>query len=272
VALLKTTHGIRLLQQQHRHHFLLLPYQVVRSGWGVQAEVYSVTTTTNNCCTAFTSVSNCFNPGTNTTGTVTATGLTIGQTYLLMFDGNAGDVCSFTVSNWTAVGILPIELLNFVGHNEAEKNKIQWVTSNEKNSNYFRVEKSKDGINFEKLLDNNAAGNSQSPKYYNVFDLNPFEEITYYRLKLYHNDGSFEYSNIISINNSNLTDYISATRPNPTNGDIEFDVNMIQKGNILIEIYNNNGGIIHSNQQILNRWISIFKLGFKQMMIQVFIY
>jgi hypothetical protein len=222
------------------------------SGWGVQAEVYSVTTTTNNCCTAFTSVSNCFNPGTNTTGTVTATGLTIGQTYLLMFDGNAGDVCSFTVSNWTAVGILPIELLNFVGHNEDKKNKIQWVTSSEKNSNYFRVEKSKDGINFEKLLDNNAAGNSQSPKYYNVFDLNPFEEITYYRLKLYNNDGSFEYSNIISINNSNLTDYISATRPNPTNGDIEFDINMIQKGNILIEIYNNNGGLIHSNQQILN--------------------
>ena len=222
------------------------------SGWGIQAQVFSVTTTSIGCCNAFSSVSNCYNPGNTSTGTVTATGLTAGNTYILMIDGNSGDACSFSIANWTATGILPIDLMNFVGHNEAEKNKIQWVTSSEKNSNYFRVEKSKDGINFEKLLDNNAAGNSQSPKYYNVFDLNPFEEITYYRLKLYHNDGSFEYSNIISINNSNLTDYISATRPNPTNGDIEFDVNMIQKGNILIEIYNHNGGLIHSNQHILN--------------------
>jgi hypothetical protein len=217
--------------------------------WGIQAHVYSVTTTTNGCCTAFTSVSNCYNPGTTTLGTVTATGLVNGQTYVLMVDGNAGDVCNFTISGWTAVGILPLELLNFVGHNEEEKNKIQWVTSSEKNSNFFRLEKSKNGIDFEKLLDYNGAGNSESPKYYNAFDLSPYEDVTYYRLKLFNLDGTDEYSNIISINNKNLTDYITDARPNPTNGLLEFDINSKTKGKVLVEIYNSKGTLINSEEK-----------------------
>ncbi len=221
------------------------------NGWGVQAEVYSVTTNSNNCCTVFTSVSNCFNPGTSTTGTVTATGLTIGQTYILMVDGNAGDVCNFTISGWTAVGILPLELLTFLGHNEGDKNIVQWVTATEKNSDFFRLEKSSNGVDFEKLLDINAAGNSESTKYYNTFDVIPFEGISYYRLKLYDLDGSHEYSNIISVDNSKLTSYITAPRPNPTNGNIEFDVNTRTSERILIELYNNNGLIIHTIKQTI---------------------
>jgi hypothetical protein len=166
-----------------------------------------------------------------------------------MVDGNAGDVCNFTISGWTAVGILPLELLNFVGHNEEEKNKIQWVTSSEKNSNFFRLEKSKNGIDFEKLLDYNGAGNSESPKYYNAFDLSPYEDVTYYRLKLFNLDGTDEYSNIISINNKNLTDYITDARPNPTNGLLEFDINSKTKGKVLVEIYNSKGTLINSEEK-----------------------
>lgn len=216
---------------------------------GVQAQVFSVTTNASGCCTSFASVSNCYNPGTNTSGTVNATGLTIGQSYILMVDGWGGDVCNFTVSGWTATGILPLELLTFVGKNEEDKNLIQWVTATERNSSIFSLEKSKDGIYFENSIDVNAAGNSQSTKYYNTFDTRPFEQTTYYRLKLIYLDGSFEYSNIITIDNSNLTDYVSNTRPNPTKGDITFDVNAKANSNINIEIYNNTGLLIYSKQQ-----------------------
>ncbi len=221
------------------------------SSSGIQAHVYSVSQSTIGCCTNFTSTSNCFNPGTNTTGTVTATGLTVGQTYFLMVDGNGGNVCNYTISNWTATGVLPIELLTFVGRNEDEKNKIQWVTSTEKNTKYFRLEKSVDGVNFETLLDVNAAGNSGSPKYYNAYDMNPIEEMTYYRLNLFYLNGTADYSNIIAINNANLTSYISNARPNPTKGDIEFDINTKGKEKITIEIYNNMGAIVDSEERSL---------------------
>ena len=221
------------------------------NGWGVQGQVFSVTSSSIGCCNAFTSMSNCYNPGTTTLGTVTATGLTPGQSYILMIDGNAGDVCNFTISGWTATGILPIELLTFVGRNEEEKNKIEWVTATEKNTNYFRLEKSKDGVSFETLLDVNAAKNSGSPKNYAAFDMNPFEGISYYRLNLFNLDGSSEYSNVIAINNGNLTNYISNARPNPTKGEIEFDVNTKGKEKIRIELYNNTGAIISSEEQNL---------------------
>jgi hypothetical protein len=76
------------------------------NGFGIQAEIYEVTYDASGCCTGFTSVSNCFNPGTSSTGTFTASGLTPGNNYMLMFDGNAGDNCDFSISNWTASGIL----------------------------------------------------------------------------------------------------------------------------------------------------------------------
>ncbi|MES2566451.1 MAG: T9SS type A sorting domain-containing protein [Bacteroidota bacterium] len=220
-------------------------------GDGVQAHVYSVSHNASGCCTAFNSVSNCYNPGTSSSGTVNATGLTVGQIYVLMVDGYAGDVCDFTVSGWTAVGILPMELLTFVGRNEGEKNKLEWVTASEKNSNYFTIEKSDDGSEFEKIMDVGANGMSNSPKNYSAFDMNPFQELTYYRLKLVNIDDSYEYSNIISINNKNLTDYISNARPNPTNGNLEFDVNINRKEKILISIYNNNGALISAEQKNL---------------------
>ncbi|MEI6852323.1 MAG: PKD domain-containing protein [Bacteroidota bacterium] len=61
--------------------------------YGIQMEIYSTTD-----CYNYTAVSNCYNPGTPINGTISATGLTIGQTYYLMIDGNAGDVCDYVIS------------------------------------------------------------------------------------------------------------------------------------------------------------------------------
>ena len=73
------------------------------NNWGVQMQVYDVTYDGSGCCSSFTSMSNCYNPGDLTLGTVTATGLTIGNQYLLMVDGNAGDNCAFTISSYNFV-------------------------------------------------------------------------------------------------------------------------------------------------------------------------
>jgi gliding motility-associated-like protein len=60
---------------------------------GIQMEIYSTTD-----CLNFTANSNCWNPGVVTNGEVVATGLTPGQVYYLMIDGNAGDVCDYMIS------------------------------------------------------------------------------------------------------------------------------------------------------------------------------
>ncbi len=62
-------------------------------GQGIQAVVYST-----DDCNNFVQVSNCWSPGVQTPGTVTATNLQPYCTYYLMVDGFAGDFCEFTIS------------------------------------------------------------------------------------------------------------------------------------------------------------------------------
>lgn len=59
-------------------------------GSGIQAQIFSTAD-----CNFFTSVSNCVD-GVNTSGTVNAVNLTIGNIYYLMIDGKNGDVCDYT--------------------------------------------------------------------------------------------------------------------------------------------------------------------------------
>lgn len=227
------------------HSFPITSVNGCGSG-GIQAQVFAVSQNSLGCCTSFTSVSNCFNPGSVSTGTVSATGLTVGRTYVLMVDGYAGAVCNFVFTNWTATGILPLEMITFVGRNEGEKNKIEWVTATEKNTAYFSLEKSRDAVNFEKVVDIPAAGNSYAPKNYQAFDINPFEEITYYRLKQFDQDNTFDYSNIIAVDNKNLTDHIVEIRPNPVYNTTQFEIFTKESGYVNIQLLNSGGYILHT--------------------------
>ncbi|RMG96429.1 MAG: hypothetical protein D6706_10190, partial [Chloroflexi bacterium] len=60
---------------------------------GIQAQIYYSAN-----CSNFQAVSNCWAPGAPGTGTVIAINLTVGETYLLMIDGWAGDICDFTIT------------------------------------------------------------------------------------------------------------------------------------------------------------------------------
>lgn len=221
------------------------------SGFGIQATVLSVSENSLGCCTSFTSMSNCFSD--DAPSTVTATGLTVGQTYLLMVDGYAGDACDFTVSGWTAQGILPLELITFIAKNEGEKNKIDWVTATEKNTKNFIVEKSPDGIYFENLMSINAAGNSNTPKNYRAFDLNPYDEITYYRLKEFDQDETFNYSHIIAVDNKNLTERFSNIHPIPSRDIVYFDVYTKSKGDILIQVISYTGDVVIEKSEVIEQ-------------------
>ena len=71
-------------------------------GYGIQIMVFSA----NNCSGAVTSYG-CWNPGSASAGPVTVTnsGLTIGNTYYIMIDGNAGDVCSYTIQGTSGFSV-----------------------------------------------------------------------------------------------------------------------------------------------------------------------
>jgi len=116
----------------------------------------------------------------------------------------------WTVSTKTAP--LPVELINFYAKCVNDRVNLNWLTASETNNNYFTIERSKDFLNFEKVLDYPGAGSSNNPISYSAIDPSPYEGSSYYRLMQTDYDGTFTYSNTVPVNcdMGNEFDLISA--------------------------------------------------------------
>jgi hypothetical protein len=116
---------------------------------------------------------------------------------------------------------LPVELLNFDAQFEDGVVKILWTTASETNNDYFTIEKSLDGINFEALTMVPGAGNSNHFISYTAIDKNPLQGTSYYRLKQTDFNGAYEIFEPVVVKNdaSGTADSASLTVfPNPSNG------------------------------------------------------
>jgi len=139
----------------------------------------------------------------------------------------------------SGTGALSVELLSFTGQQQGDHVGLNWITSQEVNSDYFQVQRSIDGVSFISLGEVNAAGNSLSPLSYDFVDTNPVEGVNYYRLKAVDLDGSFEYSNILSF--VFRPGEAFSLYPNPFADELFVRINGIDRGTINFELYNANG-------------------------------
>lgn len=214
---------------------------------GIQAEVYSITTDANGCCTNFTSVSNCWNPGTATGGTVTAIGLTIGNSYSLMVDGFGGNVCNFSVSNWLSTPILPVELVEFYGVAMPQENVLHWQTASEMDNDYFRIYRSFDGIDFEPIGTVNGMGNSTTLNEYSFSDRDIRTGTTYYQLTQVDIDGTSIQSEMIALNRSQVDTGLLGVYPNPTQSLVNVEYNTSNEISLAtIELSDSRGRLIET--------------------------
>ncbi|MBL4706000.1 MAG: T9SS type A sorting domain-containing protein [Flavobacteriales bacterium] len=135
--------------------------------------------------------------------------------------------------------LLPIELLSFTGKASGATNLLYWTTATEKNNDYFSIEKSKNGFQWEVLTKVPGAGNSSSPRHYQATDHLPFVQQTYYRLKQTDFDGTSTYSNVITIGFENESTFqISTVYPNPAINEFRFDYYGNSRKPITVDIIN----------------------------------
>jgi hypothetical protein len=76
--------------------------------------------------------------------------------------------------------------------------QLKWQTAEEISSDYFLIERSADGVNFEAIGRQTAAGNSGSLKQYGFVDGEP-KAVNYYRLKEVDFNGHFMYSDVLLV-------------------------------------------------------------------------
>jgi hypothetical protein len=123
------------------------------------------------------------NTGTNT---LTWNGLST-----FSYNGGAGDQAT----------ALPLNLISFKGEIQNNLNILKWNTASEINNDYFTIERTIDGINYEIIGTQNGAGNSNTSTDYELYDYNFDKVINYYRLKQTDFDGNSTLSNTISLDN-----------------------------------------------------------------------
>jgi len=108
---------------------------------------------------------------------------------------------TFTINGSSAPSTaLPVELLFFDAQvNEKNQVNLLWATASELNNDYFTVERSTDGGNWEIVEIVAGSGTTSVRTDYQTLDERPNKGISYYRLKQIDFDGTISYSNIVSV-------------------------------------------------------------------------
>jgi len=94
---------------------------------------------------------------------------------------------------------LPVELVSFDAKLNGDKVDLTWETATETHNDYFLVERSADGHNWERVLTMDGAGNSVTAISYMDVDYSPLKGVSYYRLTQFDFDGGSETFNIVPV-------------------------------------------------------------------------
>lgn len=141
---------------------------------------------------------------------------------------------------WTLVDNsdpLPIELVRFAGQCADGEIEIKWSTYTETNNDFFTVERSNNGQDFEVVDVIEGAGNSNQPLSYSVIDQLPYGGTSYYRLKNTDFSEKSEYSDIIAVScgtDGNDFNFVNAYDVDQTEIVVEFTGAENEKFNIML--------------------------------------
>lgn len=158
---------------------------------------------------------------------------------------------------------LPIELVYFSAKLIENTVSLEWKTKSELDNDYYYIQRSKDGINWQNLLLVDGAGTSSVEILYQHEDRNPYLGVSFYRLMQVDFDGSFTFSPIETVTRSTFESgqeilVLTATSNNQTNISIFFNEEI--SGEVEVYISSSAGNIIYSHVFKLSeeKWLSFY--------------
>ncbi len=133
---------------------------------------------------------------------------------------------------------LSIELVDFIAMEETCQIRLNWTTSQEYKNEVFEIERSRDGIVFEKIGEVAGSGTTNDYRHYSFIDDQAFSN-NYYRLQQKDFGGTFSFSEVITISflciEEDLKIGIANLYPNPV-WDDDLTVKLIAKDPITTEL------------------------------------
>jgi len=182
----------------------------------------------------------CFNVYTPSTGNATDFGATVRYVEFSV----PGFSEQWIHGNKTNVTMLPIELLAMNAFCVGNNTVIKWMTASETNNDYFEVQRSRNGVDFETFAQINGSGNSSSLVEYSTVDDFKSDDIVYYRLKQVDFNGDSQVFNVISSDCNHQMNSISVV-PNPFKNNIS--ITGLGDDYVQMELLNSVGSILYKN-------------------------
>ncbi len=150
------------------------------------------------------------------------------------------DTWSLTnVYPFTVGGTVPLTLLSFTAQRLDNTIGLDWKTTNERNTKYFDVERSADGIAFTAIGRVPAQAGSLSEKTYHFTDDRFPAGLLWYRLRMVDADGRFVYSPIVRVNTG--AGKTIGLYPNPATGSTTLEWPGVTGKNLAINLLNQQG-------------------------------
>ncbi|MBC7451804.1 MAG: T9SS type A sorting domain-containing protein, partial [Cytophagales bacterium] len=152
-----------------------------------------------------------------------------------------------STSEFSTCTTLPVRLLSFNAVRAGDQVLLSWMTASEENNDYFSIERSADGIHFERIGTIDGNGNSQQLIRYSFIDTAPLTGINYYRLKQVDYDGASTNSNIKAVNID--LEYHITIYPNPvtTGAGINIQIQGLTSGEpVFITVFNAIGQSVYT--------------------------
>jgi len=163
--------------------------------------------------------------------------LSAGSFYSLNVTDNAG--CSAVVSSEKIVcEKLPIELISYTGAVQTQGNMLKWITASEIENDYFTLQRSIDGVNFEKIHTQKGAGTINTPQSYSYLDREAPNGLSYYKLWQTDNDGTINDVGIVSLLRGETSLGINSLLPIPVLSILELTYTSNLESQVELQIYN----------------------------------
>lgn len=157
----------------------------------------------------------------------------------------------------------PLTLKDFNVTKKNRQNVVTWKTETESNTSVFEIERSKDGIAFNRIGGIKAAGNSNTPLNYQFIDNTPNYGINYYRLRTIDKNNSMSFSMIKNVKNEAVTAF--TLYPNPVISAMKVDINSAIRDNGFITLTDIGGRLVYNRQISLLEGNNTFDIDMKNL-------
>jgi len=140
---------------------------------------------------------------------------------------------------------LPVEFVDFSATCLNSEAQLNWSTFTELNNDYFTIERSLDGFDFEEMAEVSGNGTTSQMSTYQWTDVRPIHGTSYYRLSQTDYNGEKTMLGTLSSQwpCANLSNGLQLF-PNPTDGDVNLVIAHDYRGNYVVEIFDAIGKLV----------------------------